>query len=54
MLLKVAPDTIKIINPIKTAKKEYKNELELKKDDINENNIVREKRIVKPVNKFKF
>ena len=54
MLLKVAPDTIKIINPIKTAKKEYKSELELKKDDVNEDNIIREKRIIKPVDKFKF
>jgi hypothetical protein len=54
MLLKVAPDTIETINPIKAAKKEYKKELALKKEEVSETNIVREPRIRKQVDKLKF
>ena len=52
MLLKIAPDTITTINPIKVAKKEHKQELLHKKLDINEDNIIRTKRTVKMPVKF--
>ena len=52
MLLKVAPDSITIENPIKVAKKQYKQELIHKKEDIKEENIVREKRVRKPIDRL--
>ena len=46
MLLKIAPDTITTINPIKTAKKEHKQEMIHKKLDVKEDNIIRTKRTI--------
>ena len=54
MLLKVSPDTISMVNPMKVAKKEYKRELLHKKTDVNENNIIRTKREIKKPEKLKF
>jgi hypothetical protein len=51
-LLKVAPDSVVTINPSKVAKKAYKRELLHKKLDVNEDNIVREKRQVKKPEKL--
>ena len=45
MLLKVAPDAVTIVNPIKAAKKSYKQELLLKSQDIKASNIIHTKRI---------
>ena len=52
MLLKVADDAITIINPIKSAKKNYKRELLHKKLNIKDDNIINTKRIVKKSEKL--
>ena len=52
MLLKVAPDTVTTINPIKNAKKEHKQEMIHKKLDVKEDNIIRTKRTINKPDKL--